>query len=109
MATLKYHESFWNDLRVAVDYYVNIEGMELGHLFVDAVEEAIRRIELHPELARKVHGEVRRVRLQTFKAYSVRYTYDAATKRIFIGSLFHGARHPLTGLNRFKLRRLEGI
>ena len=99
---LEYHPLFQTDLDNAALYYLKEAGKDLAERFIDEVEQGIFRIVDNPLSCSKEFRDVRRLRLQQFKAYAVRYSFDENTETIFIGNLVHGARHPDTGKDRFK-------
>ena len=65
--------------------------------FVDAVDEAIVRIEQSPEMFPVVQGRLRRVLLRRFP-YAVYFKIYAST--ISVVGVIHGPRHPNTWLSR---------
>ena len=96
-----FHDQFKFDLREAAYYYDCAEsGIRLGNDFIDEVEEVIRQIVANPLINRVVHRNVRRKRLNRFKPYSVRYSFNVSQSTLRILGVFHGARRASTGMTR---------
>jgi toxin ParE1/3/4 len=87
---LEFHPEAVSELQFAARYY---EGCRpgLGQRFVDAVEEAIRRISDAPFACRLLEHEVRRCLTRVFP-YGVMYT--VAADSILIVAVCHCAREP---------------
>ena|ERR1035438_1869689 len=71
--------------------YYQSQQPELGSRFVEAVREAIHRIEAHPLLYRVVEGDVRQCRVLHFP-YGIIYRVKA--DRIEIVAVMHLHRQP---------------
>lgn len=72
--------------QTAHDYY-EVAKENLGTAFVDRVEEALRKIQRHPELPQEIAPGLRHMRLKKFDAYAVWYL--AATELLVLGCV-HG-------------------
>src|SRR5580704_1653336 len=71
--------------------YYQSQQPELGSRFVEAVQEAVRRIETHPLLYRIVEGNIRQCRVPRFP-YGI--IYRVKPDRIEIVAVMHLHRQP---------------
>ncbi len=70
---------------------------KLGLAFAGAVDDAIRRIEAHPEFHQRAVGQIRRAVVQRFP-YCIYYLLES--ERIVVLAIFHARRDPTVLLDR---------
>jgi len=85
------------DVEDAYEWY-QLREIGLGEEFLEAVHEAIRAVQTHPERYPIVHRETRRALLRRFP-YGLYYRIHQ--ERIVIVACMHGRRSP----QRWQLRR----
>ena len=88
--TWEFHPEALQEYREATSYYAECSPI-LALRFVDAVEDAIRRILEAPLAWAPLKGDVRRCRTRRFP-YGVLYAIER--DRIFIVAVMHGSREP---------------
>lgn len=102
MLTVKYHADFFNVVEQAVAWYKENAGEDIAEDFWIDVSRTIAAIIAHPDQHSCIQGtNVRRRRLQRFKAYSIQYRYRVNAETVSFLQLFHGSRHPDTNMERF--------
>jgi plasmid stabilization system protein ParE len=84
------------EIDAVFSWYLERSPTAAGH-FLDAVDDAMQRIEEHPERYRIIHGRLRRVLLEGFP-YSVFYKVYPSV--ISVVGVIHGSRHPDAWLTR---------
>lgn len=87
---LRWHERARAEAEAAATFYQDKQP-GLAHRFLDSLEEALRRIQRHPEVYRQVEGDVRKCRVPHFP-YGV--IYRIRTGYIEILAIMHLRRTP---------------
>jgi len=88
--TYSFHPAALEEYRQAAEYYAGKQpGLEWR--FIEAVEEAVRRINEAPLRHSCVDGEIRRCLTEVFP-YAVLYVHEAGHSRIL--AVMHGHREP---------------
>lgn len=90
MSQVSFHPEALNEFLESARYYES-QQLHLGQRFVDAVREAIHRIEVHPLSYRVVEGDVRQCRVFRFP-YGI--IFSVKENRIHIMAVMHLHRQP---------------
>jgi plasmid stabilization system protein ParE len=85
-----FHPEARRDLREAADFY-DLERLGLGAEFLDAVEQAMRRVIEYPEASRIVLGRVRKCAISRFP-YAV--VYSVRGGGVYVSAVAHNSRRP---------------
>ena len=98
---IKYHPAFWPEVEEILNYCWNEYGPSEALSLIMDVNHTLKRISENPERFSRIPGtNIRRLRCHLHRWYSVRYQIQEDA--IVVGQLFHGARHPDTGKDRFR-------
>jgi hypothetical protein len=93
---VEYHPLFSEDLFRAAEYLEEQEE-NLGHRFIDTVEQACQKVQVGPEHFSYIEKPIRRILADPF-AYAVHYELQA--DRLFFYGVFHCAMNPKRWLAR---------
>ncbi len=88
--TYSYHPHARRELNDATDYYDHIDP-RLGDLFLEEIDDCIKRILKFPRAWTQLRGSVRRCRTHRFP-YSL--IYELEDENIFILAVMHSSRRP---------------
>lgn len=94
MTSLAWHPLARRELFEASAYYDG-ESRGLGSIFLDAVEQALERLAVHPRAGRRVLGATRSYLIARFP-YSLVYRIEKASsrERLFVLAVAHHKRRP---------------
>lgn len=96
MPELEFHPAAEREVTEAAEVYETGRA-GLGGAFLGEFESALRQIQRHPLMWRRVRGELRRYLLRRFP-YGI--IYHAAGERIFVVVVMHLSREPDYWLGR---------
>ena len=96
MKKLKITDDARNDMQYGAEYYEN-KQINLGHDFLDKVEEALHQIKENPNQFPKIYKEVRKCLTGRFP-YKVLFVIKSM--KIIVFAVFHNSRNPNTWKNR---------
>jgi plasmid stabilization system protein ParE len=85
-----FHPEARRDLREAADFY-DLERLGLGAEFLDAVEQAMRRVIEYPESSSVALGRVRKCAISRFP-YTI--VYSARGGGVYVSAVAHNSRRP---------------